>query len=309
MKHLESAFSGANEWWKYLLMIVITLIGANIIGSLPLIVVAMVQSMKTGNTSALASGQFDFNALGVNSTLGLGLMLIPFVVGLILFIVLFKPLHKRPFAEVINGTDSIRKNRILVGFAFWAFIMAIYLIVDYSFNTDNYDLRLNWQALVPLVLVSLLFIPLQSFYEEVLFRGYLAQGFGRLFKNRLVVVLIPSALFALMHGANPEINEYGFWVMMPQYFLVGAVYAIVSVLDDGIELAMGAHAANNTFLSIFVTAEGTVFQTDALMKMHEIDPTKELITGVLIGLVFIGVLAYKYNWSFKNILKPIQKKY
>ncbi len=93
--------------------------------------------------------------------------------------------------------------------------------------------------------------------------------------------------------------------MMPQYFTVAVIYALVSVFDDGIELAMGAHAANNTFLSIFVTTDSAVFQTDALLKVLEIDPTKELITLLIASLVFIGALAFKYKWSFKTLIVPI----
>ena len=35
--------------------------------------------------------------------------------------------------------------------------------------------------------------------------------------------------------------------MMPQYIFMGFIFGLISVFDDGIECAMGAHTANNIF--------------------------------------------------------------
>ena len=304
MNHLESAYLGKNKCWKYLLMIIVIPLLAQLVGSIPLFIAQSVQQSKLN----LASGDFDpldFASYGLNSTLGLALLLLPFLISLLFFIKFFKPLHERSFTTVINGTSSIRWRRLIIGFAVWVVIMAFVVVVDYYLNISNYQLRLDLNALIPLAIVSLAIIPFQAFYEEILIRGYLAQGIGRLTKNRLLVILIPSALFALLHAANPEVKEHGFWVMMPQYFTVAVIYALVSVFDDGIELAMGAHAANNAFLSIFVTTDSAVFQTDALLKMIEIDPSKEFVSLLIASFVFMGALAFKYKWSFKTLITKI----
>lgn len=307
MKHLESSFIGQNEWWKYLLLILASFVGGQFLGAIPLFVVIAVAGFANGGAvSPEAMQSLNFAAMGIPSSLGLALLVLPFIVSLILFLALFKGFHQRSFATVINGTNTIRWGRVIVGAGVWVVIMAFTLVVDYYLNIKNYEVRLNWGALVPLALVSLLLIPFQAFYEEILFRGYLGQWVGRLTKSRLMVLLIPSVLFALMHGANPEIEKFGFWVMMPQYFIMGLVYAIISIFDDGIELAMGAHAANNVFLSVFVTADGLVFQTDALLKVHEIDPNKEFITMILCSIVFCGALAFKYRWKLKSLYERIR---
>ncbi len=305
MKHLESAYSGQNEWWKYILLILISFIGGQFVGGIPLLIVLGVAGVS-GNVSSETIQSMDFTAMGINSTLGLALIIMPFIVALVLFVALFKGFHGRTFTSVINGTRRIRWRRVIVGAAVWGIIMTFMLVVDYYMNIDNYELRLNWNALIVLALVSILLIPFQAFYEEVLFRGYLAQGVGRLFKNRILVLVIPSILFALMHGTNPEIQKFGFWVMMPQYFIMGLVYALISVFDDGIELAMGAHAVNNVFISMFVTAEGMAFQTDALLKAHEIDPSKELGTLLIASAVFVGALAFKYRWQLSALFRKIE---
>lgn len=305
MNHLESAFTGKNEWWKYLIIIVASLVVANTIGSIPLAIVAIIQTVNNGVDPTAIQG-LNFSAMGINSTLGLSLIIFPFIISLITIIFLVKPLHKRSFSTVINGTNTIRWRRIIIGYSVWLVIMAFILVVDYYINIDNYEVQLNWGKLIPLAIVSLLLIPFQAGYEEIVLRGYLAQGVGRLTRSRIAVIIIPSIFFALMHGMNPEIQKFGFWAMMPQYFIVGVVYAIVSVFDDGIELAIGAHAANNTFLSIFVVTEGTVFQTDAMLRMFEVDMPKEYVSLIIGSIVFVGALAFKYRWSFKQLLSPIK---
>ncbi len=75
-----------------------------------------------------------------------------------------------------------------------------------------------------------------------------------------------SLLFALMHGLNPEVKEYGFLNMMPQYILFGLIFGTITILDDGVEAAMGAHTANNVFLCIMVTNKSSALQTAAYYK-------------------------------------------
>jgi uncharacterized protein len=41
--------------------------------------------------------------------------------------------------------------------------------------------------------------------------------------------------------------------MMPQYVFFGIVFAVLTMIDDGIEIAIGAHAANNIFLSVLTS--------------------------------------------------------
>ncbi|WP_430810032.1 MULTISPECIES: lysostaphin resistance A-like protein [unclassified Carboxylicivirga] len=307
MIHLESAYKGENEWWKYLLLIAISLLGGQIIGGVFMMIILAVLSASGGGTlTAEALSSMDFAAMGVHPTVGLVLLMLPFLISLLLLVVFFKPLHRRVFTSVINGWQKVRWQRVITGYGVWALIMAFFLVVDYYMNIDNYELRLNWGALIPLALVSLVLIPFQSFYEEILFRGYLAQGVGRITHSRWMVIIIPSVFFALLHSMNPEIEKFGFWTMMPQYFMIGAVYALLSVLDDGIELAMGAHAANNTFISIFVTADGMAFQTDALLKAQEIDPSKEFVTMLIGSVIFVGALAFRYKWSWRVLSKPVE---
>jgi hypothetical protein len=106
-----------------------------------------------------------------------------------------------------------------------------------------------------------------------------------------------------MHGINPEVKEYGFFIMMPQYIFFGLVFAVLTMMDDGIELAIGAHAANNAFLSVFITNKDSALQTPSIYEQLEYDPIMEFGGLVAMSLLFIAILAIVYKW------KDIRKLY
>jgi len=299
MQHLESAIGKKNEWWRYLLMFFSIFVVSNVVIAIPLL-------FLLGSAAGVDSSGRVLQET-VDKNVFLLFMLIPFVVSLLLFVWLVKPFHGQTFKAVINGRNSIRWRRFFYAFAVWAVIMATYLIIDISINSDNFTFNFSLNKFLPLVLIAVLLIPFQTTFEEVMFRGYLAQGVGVWTKSRIWVILIPSFLFGMMHVMNPEVEEYGFWLTMPQYILMGVAFGLVTVLDDGIEVSMGAHAANNIFLSIFLTFKGSALDTPALFVQKEIDPQKDLIALVIFLTLFVFVLSKKYKWDFKVLLAPVRK--
>jgi membrane protease YdiL (CAAX protease family) len=187
----------------------------------------------------------------------------------------------------------------LTGAAVWGILMAIYLFGDYFINPENFRLQFNLSAFIPLFLISVILIPVQTTSEEFLFRGYLAQGFAGWTKSRWLAILIPGLLFGLMHSFNPEIKEFGFGISMSQYVFFGLLWGLIAVLDDGIELAMGMHAVNNVFLSLFVTHHASALQTDAVFEQLHIEPIKDLISLIIMGVIAFAFFAWKYKWNFK----------
>ncbi|MBS2097741.1 CPBP family intramembrane glutamic endopeptidase [Carboxylicivirga linearis] len=305
MKHLESALKTKNDWWAYLVIIVVSFFIAQVVGGIPL---GIVLATADGGMQALSEGNvIDFTSLGINSSFGLALIVIPFIVSFFTLKALVKPLHQRSFTQVINGRGKVRYRRIFYGFLIWGIITVFSILVDYYMNIGNYQVRFDPKALIVLTLVAFLMLPFQTFFEEIFVRGYLAQGVGALTKNRIAVLIIPSMAFALLHAVNPEVVKHGFWLMMSQYFAIGLIFALTSVLDDGIELAMGAHAANNIFVSILVTSKSSALQTDSLLRdMNDVVSWDDLYSVLLLGLVFIGLFGFKYKWKWKTLTKKIE---
>ena len=307
MKHLECALGEGNQFWKYIIVLFVSFFGASIIGSIPLVVVIFAKMMGSGGSPDANIDMYNLEAYGISSNLGLFLMLLPLVLGLFVIVFFVKVMHKRSYQEIINGTYKIRWKRIGAGAAFWTVLSAILLVIQYLINPSNFTFQLDLSSFIPLIFISLIFIPMQTSFEEIAFRGYFAQGVGALTKNRWWVLIIPSVVFGLLHIANPEVKEYGILIMLPQYILMGAIFGIISILDDGIELALGVHAANNVFLSLFVTHSSSALQTAAVFNVKEVDPVGGLIEITVTGILLIAFFYKKYGWSFSTLNKKIQK--
>ena len=307
MNHLESAFSGKNSIWRYILMIAVVFIVSNTIGAIPLLVAVVLKSFSNPDVfSLLSANPNDYSVIGLNPNAGMAMMLFPFIPGLVAFILLVKPLNNRTFRNTINGTGKIRWDRFFISAFIWLLLSAGYLFIYLKVDPANFTINNKTTSLIMLSVVSLLLIPFQAAFEEVLFRGYLMQGFATLLRNRWFPLIMTSVFFGLMHAFNPEVKEYGFLTMIPQYVLFGLIFGIITIMDDGIEASMGAHAVNNIFLCIMVTNESSALQTPALYEQHNIYPWTEF-TGLLIsGIIFILVLKIIFKWKdFSLVFKKI----
>lgn len=306
MKHLERALDGQNQFWKYLLTFFASLLAGNIIGSIPLFVLITYKTMTSdGAISPNPDNMADLTAYGISGNLSLILLMLPMVTGLLVAVLLLKPLHKRSFTEVVNGTNIFRWNRFFVGFAVWFVLYALYFGISYLLNPEIYVLQLQWESFIPLIVISLLIIPFQTAFEELLFRGYLAQGLAAWTKNRWLVILVPSVLFGLLHSANPEVKEFGFWLAIPQYVFFGMIFGLISILDDGIESAIGIHASNNIFASIFITHKASVLQTPAAFEQTVVDPYQETIALVIMGIILTLILYKIYKWDARILYQKV----
>jgi membrane protease YdiL (CAAX protease family) len=202
----------------------------------------------------------------------------------------------------INGTGKIRWDRFLISGAVWMTISGLYLFFNIKFDPANFSLNNKTISLIILSVVSVLFIPLQATLEEVLFRGYLMQGFAAIIKNRWFPLIMTSVLFGLLHAFNPEVKEFGFFIMIPQYIVFGLIFGIITILDDGIEAAMGAHTANNIFLCIMVTNPSSSLQTPALFLQYTTHPWSEFAALIISGIIFILVLKMIFKLDKMSLL-------
>ncbi len=303
MKHLERAFIGPNNFWRYLIMLLTVFIGGNMVGT---IVVAATVIVKNGFQLNIES-MFDILNSGLSSWVIFALLLFTFAAMCVVFALLIKPLHQRSLKGVINGRKHIRWNRVWVGIIVWGILNAVSLLVDVLWlDPENYRLQFNLATFIPLVFVVLLLLPFQTTFEELIFRGYLSQGVAVWTKNRWVTLVVISTVFGLMHAANPEIKEYGFALMMPQYIIMGLMLGLISILDDGIELAIGVHFVNNAFAALFVTHSSSAFQTDAVYEVMEIDPVESLNLLLILSVIAFFMFWRIYKWDFGVLNKKVQ---
>jgi membrane protease YdiL (CAAX protease family) len=292
---ITAPFKGRNSFWRYFTGSVTPFIVSNLIGAIPLVVVMI--AYAGDGVMPQRGGMPDFEDMGINLNLGFVLTVFPFILAFFTLVLLIKPLHERSPVTLINGGRGVRWGRIFFSAFVWTAVSVLWLFYSMRSDPDSYILNNTSSSLITLAILSLTLIPFQAGFEELLFRGYLIQGFAVASRNRWLPIVATSVLFGLMHALNPEVKEYGFFIMIPQYIFFGLVFAVLTMMDDGIELAIGAHTANNTFLSVFITNKDSALQTPSMYEQLEYDPLMEFGGLVAMSLIFILIMAIVYKWK------------
>lgn len=293
--YLLKGFKGENHFWRYLVTLVLVFIATQV-AAVPYAVLLLVKSLDSGQIPD-STNITDFKSFGIDPNIGLVLMLLPYLAGLVILLFLIYGFHKRTITDTLTGRERFDLSRFWYGASTWLILWSIVFMIHYIIEPGNFIPNFDPSHFFLLILISILFIPFQTSFEEVLFRGYLMQGLAVLSRNRWVPVLITSLAFGLLHAFNPEVKEYGFTVTMPQYLLYGFLFGIITIMDDGLELAVGVHAINNIFLSIFFTHDSSSLQTTALFKIDNFNPIVDLAEFVLVSVIFILIVSRRYGWG------------
>ncbi len=296
---LEKVYTGKNQWYLYIFSLLV-IFTVTQIGSLPLAGYIMWK-----NPDMLLSGNISA-ATGTNT--GLALTLLSFVFGFFSIFFCVKYIHQKKYTAIVTGRRQVDWGRIFFGAAIWGILSVLTMAVPFfSGDTSNLVFQFNPVNFFILLIISLALFPFQTSFEELLFRGYLMQWTALLFKYRWVAILITGVLFGLLHGANPEVKEFGMWVALPQYILMGLILGIVTVIDDGTELSLGLHMSNNILAAITFTSDASTLQTNALFR--DLDPSAshmDTIMMLIAGIIFIWICNRKYHfWGKINIWEKI----
>lgn len=296
MNFIEQAYKGKNDWWRYLLTIIVVFFGWQVLGIIPLFITAFNESDDIAEL--MASSQNAFTDLGIDSNLYLFAILLMFVFGLFALLFSVKQVHLRSIRSLVTSRKKVDWNRVLYGFGFWFVLSLIFLCIGYWLAPDDFVYNFKPGPFLILVIVAFVFIPLQTSFEELLFRAYLMQGIGVWLKNAAVPFLLTSILFGLVHAFNPEIEKLGYIILI-FYIATGFLFGIVTLMDEGTELALGMHAANNIVAALFVTVDWAAIQTEALF-IDISEPTLSMYMFIPVFIIYPLVILFfsrKYGWS------------
>ncbi|MGA9239884.1 lysostaphin resistance A-like protein, partial [Robiginitalea sp.] len=251
--YIEQGYRGDLGLWKYLVLPV---------GFIGFMIWNYIMTINASDS--VEDMMADLIAQLGNNTV-LILLLLPLAIGLFVVLGWTKLVHPQSIRSLTTAREKIDWNRIIFAFVLWGALTAGLTLLDYITSPESYVLNLNWPAFLKLAVVAILLIPLQTSFEEYLFRGHMMQGLGIIFKNRWVPLVVTSAIFGLMHLGNPEVEKLGPGIMV-FYIGTGLFLGIITLMDEGMELALGFHAANNLVTALLVTADWTAFQTDSILK-------------------------------------------
>jgi len=284
--YIAQGYKSEYSFWKYLLIpggfIGLMILNILVLNLLNLDIEAIMKSEieKKGSTRFLAENLSIF-ALGL---------------GMLFFWVKF--IHKQTITTLTTSRKKIDWKRIFFAFILWGTITVMFTLIDYQSSPENYQWNFEWNKFIVLAIVAILLVPLQTSFEEYLFRGYLMQGIGIAVKNKWMPLLITSFIFGMMHIANPEVEKIGY-IIMVYYIGTGLFLGILTLMDEGMEPALGFHAANNLITALLVTANWTAFQTDSILKdMSEPSAGVDILIPVLIIFpILLFIFSKKYKWN------------
>jgi membrane protease YdiL (CAAX protease family) len=89
------------------------------------------------------------------------------------------------------------------------------------------------------LLVIVFLTPFQAAGEEYVFRGYLTQAIGGMFRSAWVAVLVPAFLFGLAHGLGQSPPVFF------DRFAFGVVAGVLVIRTGGLEAGIAMHVLNN----------------------------------------------------------------
>ena len=310
--YIEQAQKNLIDWWRYVLGVLIAIAGV-VIFSIPHSV-ALIAKIATGDVDMdmIAAGDTAYIMGLFESNLNFIYILLPFAGGLIfLLFIAVKFLHKQSITNLTTSRAKIDWSRVAFAFILWGVISTAMTMVDIYLSPDDYVFNFEINRFLILAVIAICLVPLQTSFEEYMFRGYLMQGIGNIFRNKLVPLIVTSVAFGLLHIANPEVDKLGNIIMI-YYIGTGFFLGILTLMDEGMELALGFHAANNLFTALLVTADWTAFQTYSIYTSIA-DPSSMGVSEIIVPVfvifpILLLIFSKKYNWNnwFNKLAGPVE---
>ncbi len=290
----------ALNFFKYLFGSIV-IISASFIGQIPLLVAIAIKSFTSKQMSL---SEIDMYAM-FDSNLLLFLILISFVFAILGLFFVLKFLHNQSFISIITSRTSVDWKRVFFAFGIWALFSSSMIVTSYFVDPSEIKLQFNLIPFLILAVITLVLMPIQTSTEELVFRGYLMQGFFNLARNKWFPLVMTSVIFGTMHIFNPEVQKMGYLILV-YYIGTGLFLGIITLMDEGTELALGFHAANNMMAALLITSDFTVFQTHSVFKdLSEPSLDYEAFLPVFVIyplLIFLFSKVYKWkNWNEKLI--------
>ena len=240
--------------------------------------------------------QQTIKMIGVNGSFLF--VIAPLSIACLFLLFWVKFVQNQSITILTTSRENIDWKRIFFSFSLWSLISMVMVLGAYYLSPESFVLNFKLNKFLVFLIIAILLIPLQTSFEEYLFRGHMMQGIGLLTNNRLIPLIVTSVLFGLMHIANPEVGKIGY-IIMVYYIGTGFFLGIITLMDDGLELALGFHAANNLIGALLVTADWTAFQTHSVFKDIS-EPTAGfdvVLPVIIIFPILILIFAKKYKWT------------
>jgi uncharacterized protein len=245
---------------------------------------------------------FDSVSLGLDRNIVLLIELGMFVFAFIGFFIGLKYVHQKTLNSILTAYEKFRFKRFWFAFIIWGSLLTASVLLALIFDPESLKFTFNPLGLFFSILIAFALMPIQTGLEELVFRGYLVQGLSQIFKNAYLPLFLTSALFALAHMTNPEVKEFGQVIMFSYYFMFALFMGGLTLLDEGLELAIGIHFANNAISSILVSSQHSVIKAYALFEVTSENPSSEIALWLVMAAITFVIFRSKYKWTNYQLL-------
>jgi membrane protease YdiL (CAAX protease family) len=215
------------------------------------------------------------------------LQFIPFFIACLAAPVLF---HDRSPRTLVTAAERVSWGRIRQGFVLWFGLVLVFEAIPYLADPGSYTVQGDWRNLLLFLPLAAILVPIQTTAEELFFRGYLLQWLSLRTRNLTGLAVFSGLIFTLPHLLNPE-TEANIVLAALNFFTVGFILAYAALQDGRLELAIGAHFANNVYATTVVTFEDSSLETPALFFTTQWDPLLSLIQVLAAGVLFVVIAA------------------
>ena len=266
-KFIKQAETGKNDWWRYVLTILATVAGIAIAN------IGIQQILPTFK-SLFPDNQFGKD-LGMSILIG-----VVFSIALFAFVTAAKKLHQRSFFSFINTGSTFRWTSYFSGFLIWGVLLFLGALTTDFDIFQSFLSKLNITHFLILFAVGFISIGIQSFFEELVIRGYFLQGKHLKIKNITILILVNALIFGVLHfgyGIESFIHSLTF----------GIAFALIVIKQNRIEFVSGAHNANNLLLSLVFLDISEAVNANFSWTINWLEMTIHLIIlSLFVGIVY-----------------------
>lgn len=197
------------------------------------------------------------------------------ILGLYLFNRFYYKRNNASFGLMNKGNLKAYIKGVLLGGISFTFIVFIVMLIG--------NLKLSGPNNIDILIFVGLLIGwiIQGFFEEWVFRAIFMNGLA-VKGNIILIIILNSLVFALMHGANPNLTI----LALINLFILGLVFSLVFYLFDNILVPAAFHSFWNFFQGNFygIEVSGTKTAEAYSIFQSEISATNDLITGGKFGI-------------------------
>ena len=214
-------------------------------------------------------------------------VLISFLPLLLATLLAYRIFLKRNIKSLFTSRDKYSYKRTWIGFASLALISIAVGSLDLILNWDSYTFSFKASAFLPYLLIAFTLLPIQTTAEELFFRGWIQRWLDNGKKKQWSISILSGAIFSLPHLANPEVagNELLFPII--SYGSTGFMLAWVTFRDKSLELAIGAHFANNLLAALLVSSQDSALPSVSILAVPEVPWGSAALYSVVMVPIFI----------------------